>query len=126
MGLASDVTDYLDAQNITGGSTGWKACYGFYPDQPDKVVLITEVGGLEMLQLSDGVMIQPMIQVRVRSARLDHDGAIAKMAAVITALNNTQISDSVYCFVLSNTRLEGIDSNERPSYLIDMRLLKDG
>lgn len=126
MSLSSDFTDYLDAQGLTGGSTGWKAHYGFYPDQPDKVVLVTEVGGLELLQLSDGIMSQPLIQIRVRSSRLDQNGAIAKMAAVITAINNTEISSSVYCFILSSTRFEGYDSNERPSYLIDARLLKDG
>lgn len=123
MALLDDLATALDAAAVTGGVTGWTATKAYMPNDPDKIVHVTETGGAASEQGETGYD-HPSFQVLVRSSAFDYQGARTKADAVITALNNTQTGSTVFMFHRHAPLPIGYDQNDRPLISINFDAMK--
>jgi hypothetical protein len=123
MAILDEIGARLTTLLLVDGATGWALCKAFLPASPDKVVLLSELGGLgpeQRVQLD-----HPEIQVRVRGERFGYAAARTRMQAIYDALHT-------YSGTLSGIRYAsiaavqspiglGFDDNERPEIVCTFR-----
>lgn len=134
MGVVADVQDYLAAQSIVDGATGWpSARRRMHDGDGDKLVVITEDGGPEpemaaTVGIGSAAWRDPAVQVRVRGEPWKGDAAFAIAEAVFTALNgliDETINSTRYMRVVAQTSgpvFLGYDKKNRPDFTISFRM----
>lgn len=117
MALLDEIGDYLTAQGLVGGATGWTLALSQMPTSPDKIVAIFETPGRAPLPRVE--MDMPAFQVRVRGTVRGYADARTKLAAVQAVLHglaNTSLSGVYYVSILAQGSAisMGNDENNRP------------
>lgn len=121
MSLLSEIGDYLVAQNLVEGSSGWRLFHGTgMPAEPDQVVVLMEAAGLRP-EMSVPELTYPQFQVTARGAKLDYDTVRDKLKEIYDLLHggNTgrrSLGGVTYHHILalSDPIPLGLDDNERP------------
>lgn len=125
MSVIDEIGDYLTAQGLVGGATGWSLVKGDVPASPDQMVTLTETAG----EASDPAypLSRERFQVRVRGAER-HAGAGAYTAArdkiqalrvALHGLINSTLGAVRYVQVLevASPAHLGYDANGRPEFV---------
>jgi len=125
MALLDDIGDFLTAQGVVGGATGWTLRLSHLTPTPDKVVVVYETPGLAPDQTVGLGAEFPGIQVRARASALDYESLRSKLQDIYNVLNNATISGYVYCYAQQSGPLPmGLDENERPGMVWNYQLMK--
>jgi hypothetical protein len=123
MTILDEIGAHLASLLLVDGSTGWTLCKAFLPASPDKVVLLSELGGLTPEQRVQ--MDHPEVQVRVRGERLGYSVARTKMQAIYSALHTYSgtLSGARYASIeaVQSPLGLGFDDNERPEIACTFR-----
>lgn len=104
-----DIRNYLIAQNIVEGATGWECKLGDEPETPDEVVTIFDSAGLPPIMAfgtEAADVPRARYQIRVRGAAFDYATPRAKIGEIMTALQKTNVTTDL-CLML-------VDSNPIP------------
>lgn len=136
MGVVSDMSTYLEAQGLAGGSTGWDLIRRRVMDEPEdnQLVVLTEDGGAapeisEAFGIGDSALKDPGVQVLVRGNPWDGDSSLAKAVEILDALHglrDTLIGATTYLRVRSQTAepvFVGFDERSRPQHTLSFLLL---
>lgn len=95
MNGVQDVYDFILAEGLAGGATGWALVRRNIEDHPgDQLVGVTEDGGSPP-EMGSAAVREPGVQVRVRGAANDGDGVQAKAEAIFSALHGLANAVSV-------------------------------
>lgn len=127
--LPKDVVDFLVAQGIAGGATGWTAIASYLPPDPDQVLVVYETGGADPHSIPTGSTQveydEPNFQVRGRAAAFDYNTLRAKMRDVYKALHDSQLGNSVNHVFVRATQggpfSLGLDDSNRPGLTWNFR-----
>ena len=119
--LITDVLDFLVAEGLIGGATGWAQAAGYIPPEGDKVIAVFETAGLVPEVVKAGSDEQayddPGFQIRGRGAEFGYDELRQKMGAVYRSLHGSTLGpttgDPAYVFVY------GVQSGPLPLGLDD-------
>lgn len=118
--LVTEVLDYLEAQGLIAGATGWGRSAGYLPPDPDKVVAVYITPGVQPEVVRDGstetAYDEPGFQVRGRSDRFGYEELETKMRAIYQALHGVAIANN-YVLVTADQSAPlpmGMDENGRP------------
>ena len=139
MGAVQDVYDYLEAQGVAGGSTGWTLLRRRMMDDPaeDQAVVVSEDGGLvpeifETFGIGDSALKDIAILVTVRAAPWQTDDSHAKADDIYDALHgllHTVVGATTYLRIRAQTPepvFSGYgDDRGRPRHTIGFMLLAD-
>ena len=123
--LITDVLDYLEAQSLIGGVTGWTRAAGYLPPSPDQVVAIFETPGEVPEVVPEGSTEQaydvPGFQVRARGGEFGYSALRTKIGAIYRSLHGSTLSPTtgdpgyVYVYGVQSGPLPmGNDGNNRP------------
>lgn len=123
--LIDDVLDYLVAQGVIEGATGWTRAAGYLPPSPNQVIAVFETGGIEPEIApvgSDEVEYDyPGFQVFGRGAVFGYEALRNKMGEVFRTLHDSTLSPGVGTpayvqvqAVQSGPLALGYDENDRP------------
>lgn len=124
--LITDVLDFLIAEGIIEGATGWTQSAGYMPPAPDKIIAVFETPGLVPVIVKDGSTEQaydePGFQIRGRSVKFDYGDLREKMGEVYRALHGSDLDtvttgDPAYVIVRaiqSGPLPLGLDDKSRP------------
>jgi hypothetical protein len=132
MSIVADVQAYLADRGVVDGSTGWPSVRRRVHDGSDRLVILTEDGGFEPEigvagGIGDAAYRDPQVQVRVRGAAWDGDGAeeVAQMAYdALHGLMGVEIGSTRYLRVAALTGgpvFIGFDGNGRPEFTCSYR-----
>lgn len=139
MAAVDDVVNYLEAQGLAGGTTGWSLLRRRIMDEPaaDKLVVVGEDGGgVPEIKASAGLgsdaLEDPAVMVTVRGEPLDSDASLAKADAILGALHGLRSvtltsGGDIYLGIraqASEPIFAGYDEKRRPIHTISFRLLK--
>lgn len=136
MGVVADVQAYCEAQSLVDG-TDWLSLRRRHIDAQDQIVVFTEDGGPQPLNLpaSDGMGDEAWgdagVQVFVRGPEHDGDASYSKAEAIRTALHGlapVTMNGTLYYRVQAMTPepvFIGFDDKGRPQHTIAFRLAKD-
>lgn len=105
--LITDVLDFLTAEGIIGGATGWTEAAGYLPPDPDQIIAVFETPGLVPEVVKTGSVEQaydnPGFQVRGRGAEFGYDALRQKMGQVFRTLHGSALGpttgDPLYVIV---------------------------
>lgn len=118
--LVTEVLDYLEAQGIVAGATGWTRAAGYLPPDPDKVVAVFATPGNPPEIVRDGstetAYDEPGFQVRGRGEVFGYSDLETKMRAIYTSLHGVAIAAN-YVLVRANNSAVlplGLDEKGRP------------
>ncbi len=93
--LITDILDFLVAEEIIGGATGWGEFAGYLPPTPDKVIVVFETPGLipEIVKVgsSEQAYDEPGFQIRGRGDGFDYGPLREKMGEVYRALHDADM-----------------------------------
>lgn len=135
-----DVYNYLIAQNLAGGATGWDLLRRKVMDDPvgDQLVVVSEDGGsTPELPVTSGLGNAPLVTkgvlVTVRATQNDGDASFTKANAILAALHGLRGVELVsggglYYSIRAMTGepvFAGYDDRERPMHTVAFRLLAD-
>jgi hypothetical protein len=132
-----DVYDYLVAQSLAGGATGWTLLRRKITDAvgaTNKLVVVSEDGGPQpeihaAAGIGDASVGDRGVLVTVRAAPNDGDASLAKAEAIRVALHgrrNIAVGSTTYVRVVALTpepTWAGYDDQERPLHTVALRLL---
>lgn len=132
MGLVDDVYDFLEAQGIAGGSTDWALFRRRVNDTRDRIVVLTEDGGIppeigRMDGIGDSAFKDPAVQTIVRAEAWNGDASEAKSQEIFDALHGrscVMLGSTEYIRVAANTAgpiFAGFDENGRPTHTLSYR-----
>ena len=123
--LLDSIHNYLVAQLIAGGATGWSIYKGSLPDKSDQAVVIYETPGLAPENESLGTIFRPAFQIRVRGPVYDYATARAKIQEVRASLHDANISGLVYVYATQSGPVPlGNDGNDRPNLTMNFRTME--
>ncbi|MGH9255469.1 MAG: hypothetical protein ACRD3C_12990 [Vicinamibacterales bacterium] len=135
-----DVFNFLIAQNLVGGTTGWAILRRRLMDAPvgDKLVIVGEDGGNPPEMPATGgigsaVLADKGVLVTVRAAAADSDASFQKASDILVALHGlrgaTLVSGGELYFGVRALTPEpvfaGFDDRGRPLHTVAFRLLGD-
>lgn len=124
MVLLDLIYNFLVAQTVAGGVTGWELYKGFLPDN-GKAVAIFESPGLTPENDSTDTSFYPAFQVRVRGDKFGHETARAKIQEIRDILNDANITNLVYVYAnQSGPTPLGNDGNDRPNFTLNFRTME--
>lgn len=118
--LVTEVLDYLEAQGLIGGATGWTRAAGFLPPDPDKVVAVYVTPGFPPEIVRDGstetAYDEPGFQVRGRGAVHGYSELENKMRAIYTSLHGVPIAANYVLVRATQSAVLplGLDEKGRP------------
>jgi hypothetical protein len=135
MSIVDDVLAYLASAEIVDGSSEWPSVRRNVHDGSDRLVIVTEDGGVppetpSPTGIGDSAFMEPAVQVRVRGEPWDSDSASAKAQDVFDALHGFMRGDlgsTYYIRVAAQTSSPvfiGFDTNGRPEFTISFRALR--
>ena len=125
MVLLDLIHDFLVAQTIAGGATGWPLYKGFLPDDSDQAVAIFEFPGVLPENDSTDTSFYPAFQMRVRGGEFEYEVARAKMQEIRDILNDANITNLVYVYAnQSGPTSLGNDGNDRPNFTMNFRTME--
>jgi len=106
--------------------TGWCISIGVFPDAPDTIILVNQVGGLS--PMPHLLLNEPSLQIAIRGAKSGYVAARYKMKDVIDALlgmNTTVLQGDTYrsCIQLGDAAFVGQDDNTRPIITANFRFI---
>ena len=123
--LLDSIHDYLVAQLIAGGVTGWSLYKGFLPDKSDQAVTIYETPGLAPENETLDTIYRPAFQIRVRGPVFDYEATRAKMQEVRESVHDADISGLVYVYATQSGPVPlGNDGNDRPNLTMNFRTME--
>lgn len=132
MSVVTDVQDYLVAEGVVDGSTGWPSVRGVLHDQSDRLVAIKNDGGaLPEIGAASGLGSaahrDPRVLITVRGAPHERDLSESKAQEIYDKLHGrlaTTMGSGTYQRVMAETPpIEvGQDDNKRPIQTIAFRL----
>lgn len=137
---ANDVFNFLVAQNLAGGTSGWDIKRRSIIDSSvgDKLVVVSEDGGSppEMpaaAGIGDAVLADKGVLVTVRGVAADSDASFQKANAILVALHGLRgvelvSGGGVYFGIRALTSepvFAGFDARVRPLHTVAFRLLAD-
>ena len=123
--LVTDVLDFLEAEGLVGGASGWVRATDYLPPDPDKIIAVFPTPGLEPELIKDGSAEQKYddlgFQVRGRAEAHDWPALEARMGQVFRALHGSTLApstgDPAYVLiraVQSGPLPLGLDQGDRP------------
>ena len=134
--LITDVLDYLVAESLIGGETGWARMASFMPPTPDKMIVVYETGGFPSESAPSGSAEteydEPTFQVRGRGDEFGYEELRTKMGAIYRALHESELAptsgDPVYVYVYaiqSGPFPLGLDKGSRPELTWNFKALRE-
>lgn len=125
--LVDDIVTTLTTANLVGGATNWVAYKMFWPDTPDRAVLIVPLAG--DAPDTRNIITEPRFQVIVRAGEYENSIAQTKIDAIVTALHAREdLVGSAYVYVNAETSgysIVGRDASRRPMLGVTFRTMKD-
>ncbi len=123
--LITDVLDFLVAEGIIGGATGWTRGAAYLPPDPDQIIAVFETTGLVPEVVKTGSTEQsydnPGFQVRGRGTEFGYEALRIKMGQVYRTLHGSALGpasgDPMYVIVTavqSGPLPIGLDDESRP------------
>ena len=117
--MVQKVADYLKAQGVVSGTSGWLLLQGYVPTTPDQVVVLTQWSG-QAPQGRAGLD-NPGLQVRVRAKPQEYKAAEAKameVHALLHAKGEDTLGPEIRWVTSSHSpMLMGFDDNRRPEFV---------
>jgi len=134
--LYDDVLNYLAAEGLIDGSTGWAGKAAYMPATPNKLICVFETPGEPPESKKDGSDEQeydlPGFQIRGRGEAFGYDALRAKMQEIFLALHGSSLSPSsgdpgyVYVFAVQSGPMPmGYDDNSRPGLTWNYRCMRE-
>lgn len=134
--LIDDVLDYLEAQGLIRGATGWSGFANYLPPTPDQVIAVFPTPGLEPEEAPAGSTETeydyPGFQVRGRGTVFGSSALLDKLGAVFRSLHGSTLSpaggDPIYVYVYavqSGPLPLGHDQNDRPEFTWNFRAMRE-
>jgi hypothetical protein len=119
-----EVADYLEAEGVAGGDTGWTLFTGFLPTSPHRAVAVFPAGGLA--PEAKNPLRHPQVQVRVRGNPQEQTAPYEKVEEVLAALRrvrNQVLGAGYYAHLLpaSDVLALGQDQSQRFEYTVTFR-----
>lgn len=115
------VADYLVAQNIGGGATGWTVSRGTFTDAV-KDIAVMDSGGAPPLQQAAGRVLYQGAVIQVRGEPGAAWAARQKAEAVLTTLDGASVSGLLYLHVTQSSPMDvGPDESGRPLFSLSFR-----
>jgi hypothetical protein len=130
MALLGEIADYLDAQSLTGGATGWTAKTGRFSEESDQQVLVRATPGQTPEAWTD--LEYPGFQIVTRGPVDDVVTAEAQADRVFGALHRvtpgTALGGKVYAGLtaLQSPYVMEWDTQNRPIVVQNFRALRSG
>jgi hypothetical protein len=134
--VVNDVYDFLLAQSIAGGASGWDLHRRHIADSPaaDRLVVVTEDGGAppeikDTAGIGDSAMHDVGVLVTVRADAWNGDASKAKAQEIIAALHGKRsivVGDTTYMRVRARTPepvFAGFDEHGKPRHTVGLMLL---
>lgn len=136
MALLTDVLDFLQAESLVGGATGWTRAAGYLPPTPNKVIAVFETPGPEPEMEKDGSTAVeydfPRFQIRGRGEEFGYEALRSQMQAIFIALQNSQLApttgEPAYLLVRaiqSGPMSLGLDDNSRPGMTWNFECIRE-
>ncbi len=134
--LVTDVLDFLQAEGLIAGATGWERAASGLPPEPDKVIVVFESGGfppeLKPVGSAETEYDEPTFQVRGRADKFGYGALRAKMGAIYLALHGSELApasgDPAYVLVRAMQAGPfplGLDKNDRPGLTWNFTALRE-
>lgn len=134
--MVDDVLDFLVAEGLVGGATGWTVAYGHLPPTPDQVIAVFETPGLPPEAAPAGSTEteydEPGFQIRGRGATFGMAALRILMGQIYRALHKSSLApatgDPAYVFVFaeqSGPLTLGLDDDSRPSLTWNFRCMRE-
>ena len=109
--MVKDVADFIEAEGLAGPGTDWQISHRRLFEGEDRMVVVTEDGGLEPeikteRGIGSGALEEPVVQIRVRGRPWHSDEAAAKLNEIKAALHSqlhTTIGSGYYLRVKAQT-----------------------
>ena len=131
--LLDQIADYLEAQGVVGGASGWVVQLSSMEPTPDKVVVLYDTPG-DLPDIDDSgaeEYDEPGFQVRVRGDIDGYEAARTKIQEVYDTLHKSEPPSAtgetaiVFVYATQSGPLPmGKDSNSRPELVWNFRALK--
>jgi len=129
--MADEVLDFLEAQGLIGGATGWTGFAHGMPPDPDQVIVLYETGGSPPEMRPQGstetLLDQITFQIRGRGSAHGDQALRGMMGEVYRALHDGDLGDQ-YTMVraLQSGPLSlGHDEQSRPEMTINFEAYRD-
>lgn len=126
MSITQDFAAYLSAQGLVPAP--WAIKIGVMPPDPDQVVALFATGGASV-PIKRVEFTAPGLQIRVRGAKHDYEGALAMASALNVALHELDgtIGSSVYPWIIAEHEPLplGYDDNSRPEFSLNFRTARE-
>lgn len=134
--LVTDVLDFLEAEGLIAGATGWARASSGLPPSPNKVIVVFESGGfppeLKPIGSDETEYDQPTFQVRGRGEEFGYQELRNKMGAIYRALHGSELApasgDPDYVLVRAMQAGPfplGLDKNDRPGLTWNFTALRE-
>lgn len=135
MGIVDDAQTFLRDEGIVDGSTGWPSVQRRVHDQSDRLVVLTEDGGLPPEIPAEGgigsaALGTPAVQIRIRGGPWEGTETQAKAEEILRALHGNQslvIDGTTYRSVAAQTDepvFMGFDDNGRPEHTVSIHMTR--
>lgn len=129
--LLDEIRDYLIAQGVAGGLTGWPIYEGYFPDESDQMVGLFETGGYPADTL-ERENLRLTFQIRVRAARFDYATARNQIEALFNQLQDASqsagspvlLSGIIYIQAMQVAPLFFNDDRGRPNFTQNYNVLR--
>ena len=126
-----DVYDYLIAQGVAGGTSGFGCSIGYFSDDQDLMIGIFAVAGYPQDTLGRE-NIRPNFQTRVRGGELDYATVFAKWQEIFETLQDAQdmpgsphlLPDVVYIQAMASAPAVFNDARRRPNMTSTWRMMR--
>lgn len=134
MSVVADLQSYLATVGLVDGSTGWTSVRRVMHDEADRIVALTEDGGLPAelpaaAGIGEGAWGDLGVQVSVRAEQFNSDASYAKAKEILDQLHgltDANIGSGHYHRVSALTTEPvylGLDETSRPEHSVSFRLL---
>lgn len=134
--LITDVLDFLVAEGIIGGATGWGQGAGYMPPDPDQIIAVFNTPGLVPEVVKTGSTEQaydnPGFQVRGRGGEFGYNALAVKMGEVFRSLHGSALGptsgDPAYVIVIgiqSGPLPIGLDDESRPGLTWNFEAMRE-
>jgi len=94
--IVTDVLDFLEAEGLIAGATGWARAAAYLPPSPDQVIAVFETSGTEPeltpIGSTETPLDEPGFQVRGRSTEFGYAALRNKMGAIFRALHGSTLA----------------------------------
>ena len=129
--MATEILDFLAAEGLIGGATGWARAATYLPPSPDQVIAVFSTPGdppeITPSGSAETAYDEPGFQVRGRGAEFGAEALENKMWAVYRALHDGDVGGNYVLVraVQSGPMMMGYDASGRPEMTWNFSVIRE-